>query len=64
MEKNVNKTKMRNRFWIGREGNKWSLTIWDDDGEKRKKVFSTKFMLSICAINLTAKGYRELKDPI
>lgn len=64
MEKNVNKNKTRNRFWIGRDGKNWSLTIWDDDGEKRKKVFSTKFMLSICAINLTAKGYRELKDPI
>lgn len=62
MEKNVNK--MRNRFWIGRNGKEWSLAVWDEDGEERRKTFLTKFMLRFCVINLTAKGYRELKDPV
>lgn len=64
MEKNVDKTKMRNRFWIGRRGNGWSLTVWDEDGEERRRTFPIKFTLSIRVIGLTAKGYRKLKDPI
>lgn len=64
MENNATDNKMRNMFWIGKENKGWSLTVWDEDGEERRKTFSTKFMLSVCIINLMAKGYRELKDPI
>lgn len=63
MEK-TDKKKMRNRFWIGRDSDGWKLVIWDGDGEERVKRFATKFMLSFCVINLTAKGYTELKDPL
>lgn len=63
MEK-TDKKKMRKRFWIGKDSYGWRLVIWDDDGEERSKRFATKFMLSVCVINLTAKGYTELKDPL
>lgn len=64
MENNATDNEMRNMFWIGKEEKGWSLVIWDEDGEERKKQFRTKFMLDFCVLSLTAKGYRELKDPI